>query len=227
VLDTGATNHITGSKEIFAELDTQIYGTIKFSDGSITNIEDRGTIILTCKNGKHRALTGVYYIPRLKASILSIGQLDETGCHVDINGGILRIFDQHGVLLAKVTRDNSRLYYLDLVVGRPVCLAAHASEAVWQWHARYGHLNFGSLQKLATQRIVRGLPELTQVEKVCDSCLVGKQRRAPFPAQARRRVESALELVHGDLCGPVTPVTPSGNQYFLLLVDDMSRYMWV
>jgi hypothetical protein len=227
VLDTGATNHITGSKEIFAELDTQIYGTIKFSDGSITNIEDRGTIILTCKNGKHRALTGVYYIPRLKASILSIGQLDETGCHVNINGGILRIFDQHGVLLAKVTQDNSRLYYLDLVVGRPVCLAAHASEAVWQWHARYGHLNFGSLQKLATQRIVRGLPELTQVEKVCDSCLVGKQRRAPFPAQARRRVESALELVHGDLCGPVTPVTPSGNQYFLLLVDDMSRYMWV
>jgi transposase InsO family protein len=108
-----------------------------------------------------------------------------------------------------------------------VCLAAHASEAAWQWHARYGHLNFGSLRKLATQRMVRGLPKLTQVEKVCDSCLVGKQRRAPFPAQARRRAESALELVHGDLCGPVTPVTPSGNQYFLLLVDDMSRYMWV
>jgi hypothetical protein len=128
VLDTGATNHITGSKEIFAELDTQIYDTVKFGDGSITNIEDRGTIILTCKNGEHRALTGVYYIPRLKASILSIGQLDETGCHVNINGGILRIFDQHGVLLAKVARDNSRLDYLDLVVGRPVCLAAHASE---------------------------------------------------------------------------------------------------
>jgi hypothetical protein len=65
-------------------------------------------------------LTGVYYIPRLKASILSIGQLDETGCRVDINGGILCIFDQHDVLLAKVAQDNSCLYYLDLVVGRPV-----------------------------------------------------------------------------------------------------------
>jgi hypothetical protein len=127
----------------------------------------------------------VYYIPRLKTSILSIGQLDETGCHVDIIGGILRIFDQHGVLLAKVAQDNSHLYYLDLVVGCSVCLAAHASEAPWQWHARYGHLNFGSLWKLATQRMVRGLPELTQMEKVCDSCLVGKQRRAPFPAQTR------------------------------------------
>jgi hypothetical protein len=33
--------------------------------------------------------------------------------------------------------------------------------------------------------------------------------------------------VHGDLCGPVTPATPGGRCFFLLLVDDMSRYMWV
>jgi hypothetical protein len=182
VLDTGATNHMMGSKEIFAELDTQIYDTFKFGDGSITNIEGWGTIILTYKNGEHHTLTGVYYIPQLKASILSIGQRDETSCRVDINGGIMRIFDQHSVLLAKVAWDDSRLYYLDLVVGRPVCLTAHASEAAWQWHTRYRHLNFGSLRKLAAQRMVRGLPELTQMEKVCDSCLVGKQCRAPFPA---------------------------------------------
>jgi hypothetical protein len=33
--------------------------------------------------------------------------------------------------------------------------------------------------------------------------------------------------VHGDLCGSVTPATPGGRRYFLLLVDDLSRYMWV
>jgi hypothetical protein len=33
--------------------------------------------------------------------------------------------------------------------------------------------------------------------------------------------------VHGDLCGPILPSTPAGNVYFLLLVDDMSRYMWL
>jgi transposase InsO family protein len=33
--------------------------------------------------------------------------------------------------------------------------------------------------------------------------------------------------VHGDLCGPVTPATPGGRRYFLRLVDDLSRYMWV
>jgi transposase InsO family protein len=36
-----------------------------------------------------------------------------------------------------------------------------------------------------------------------------------------------MELVHGDLCGPVTPATPSGNRFVFNLVDDLSRYMWL
>jgi hypothetical protein len=120
VFNTGATNHMIGSRDIFAKLDSKIYGTVKFGDGSI---------ILTCKDGGHRTLTGVYFIPRLRASIISLGQLDEIGCHININRGVLRIYDEHGQLLAKVPRDGSRLYYLKLHVGRPMCLAAHATEA--------------------------------------------------------------------------------------------------
>ena len=32
--------------------------------------------------------------------------------------------------------------------------------------------------------------------------------------------------MHGDLCGLVTPATPRGRRFFLLLVDDVSCYMW-
>jgi hypothetical protein len=55
--------------------------------------------------------------------------------------------------------------------------------------------------------------------------LAGKQRRAPFPQQAKYRATGQLELVHGDLCSPVTPATHGRRRYFLLLVDDASRYM--
>jgi hypothetical protein len=48
-----------------------------------------------------------------------------------------------------------------------------------------------------------------------------------FLVKVEYRAERRLELVHGDLCGPISPVTPRGNKYFLLLVDDLSRYMWV
>lgn len=40
-----------------------------------------------------KALRGVYYIPRLKNSIISVGQLDEGGSRVEVEHGILRIWD--------------------------------------------------------------------------------------------------------------------------------------
>jgi hypothetical protein len=59
-------------------------------------------------------------------------------------------------------------------------------------------------------------------------CLcVDKAETAPLSQQSSFRAKERLELVHGDLCGPVTPTTPGGRHYFLLLVDDLSRYMWV
>jgi transposase InsO family protein len=30
-----------------------------------------------------------------------------------------------------------------------------------------------------------------------------------------------------EICGPISPATPSGNRYFLLLVDDYNRYIWI
>ena len=74
--------------------------------------------------------------------------------------------------------------------------------------------------------MVRGLPCLDHVEQFCDVCVLTKQRRHPFSQQATFRARERLELVHGDLCGPVTPATPGGRRYFLLLVDNLSRFMW-
>ncbi|GJU80983.1 zinc finger, CCHC-type containing protein [Tanacetum coccineum] len=48
-----------------------------------------------------------------------------------------------------------------------------------------------------------------------------------IPKKAKARSTSPLDLVYGDLCGPITPPTPSGKKYIFLLVDDYSRYMWV
>jgi hypothetical protein len=71
---------------------------------------------------------------------------------------------------------------------------------------------------------VHGLPEIGQVGQLCEACQAGKQRRTSFPAKAEYRAERRLKLV---LCGPISPATPRGNKYFLLLVDDLSRYMWI
>ena len=48
-----------------------------------------------------------------------------------------------------------------------------------------------------------------------------------FPKATKYHAVDALELVHGDLCGPITPTTDGGRRHFLLLVDDYNRYMWL
>jgi transposase InsO family protein len=116
---------------------------------------------------------------------------------------------------------------LDIAIAWPVCLAACAWEDAWRWHARFGHINFRALRKMGREELVRGLLALAQVEQVCEACLAGKHRRTSFPHQAVRWAAKPLELVHGDICGPITLATPSGNHYFQLLVGDYNRYMWV
>ena len=129
-------------------------------------------------------------------------------------------------LLAKVKRTPNRLYILPLKPTRTVCLAASFDDDEWRWHARFGHLGFQALQKMSSGGMVRGLPSIEHVEHVCDACLARKQRRASFSQAAKYRATKPLELIHGDLCGAVTPPTPGGKKYIMLVVDDFSRYMW-
>jgi transposase InsO family protein/ribosomal protein L15 len=227
ILDSGATNHMTDLRAVFSETDLRVHDTIRFGDGSVANIEGCSSILVKCKISGHKALTGVYYIPRLTANIISLGQLEEAAYRIVLHDGFLRLWDRGETLVAKMKRASNKLYILYLDVDRPVCLATQGTSPAWRWHSRYGHLNFRGLKRLAEGEMVRGLPQIDHVDQVCDSCLVGKQKWVIFPSVARYRVKEKLELVHGDLCGPVTPAMPGAKRYFFLLVDDVSRYMWL
>lgn len=101
ILDTGATNRMTGARSAFSELDTGVRGTVKFGYGSMVGIEGHGTILFKSKQGEHQALNGVYHIPRLTANIVSLGQLDEEGYKWNSEDGVLRVWDQRRRLMQR------------------------------------------------------------------------------------------------------------------------------
>jgi transposase InsO family protein len=119
------------------------------------------------------------------------------------------------------------LYTVKLGIGSPVCLMTKLGDTAWRWHARYGHLNFRALRDLGLKQMVEGMPVVDRVEQVCDGCTLGKQHRTPFPKVSSFRANEVLELFHADLCGHVRPKTIGGKSYFLLVVDDFNRYMWI
>lgn len=83
-LDTGATDHMSSSRAAFSEHDETVAGMVRFCDGSVVQIEGKGTMMFACRTGDHRRLHGVYFIPRLDINLISVGQMDEDGYEIHI-----------------------------------------------------------------------------------------------------------------------------------------------
>ncbi|KAK1419234.1 hypothetical protein QVD17_28397 [Tagetes erecta] len=225
-LDNGASNHMTGNLSLFSELNKRIGGKMKFGDGSYVDICGKGSILLVGKTGEQRLLTDIYYIPSLQSNIISLGKATECGCDIHMKDDLLLMHDDKGKLLMKVQRSKNRLYTIRLKTGKPVCLQAKIDNDDWLWHARLGHVNFDSMKQMVEKNMVVGMPKIDGENQICDACLVGKQTRQPFPKTASFRATRPLELIHGDLCGPISPCTLTGNRYIFVLIDDFSRFMW-
>ena len=108
-LDTRASNHMTGDREKFSNLNREIQGFVKFGNESRVRIEGKGSIIFKCKNGEQRKLQEVYYIPDLCSNIISLGQLSECGDEIKIREPYLWVHDKTERLLMKVKKLQNRL----------------------------------------------------------------------------------------------------------------------
>ena len=93
-----------GNRSAFSELDSRIRRTVKFGNGSVNEIEWRDTILFVGKGDEHRKLTNAYFISRLKANLVSLGQLGEVGCYIFIERRLLKICDDRQRLLTQVWR---------------------------------------------------------------------------------------------------------------------------
>ncbi|GKC69831.1 retrovirus-related pol polyprotein from transposon TNT 1-94, partial [Tanacetum coccineum] len=95
-------------------------------------------------------------------------------------------------------------------------------------HQRLSHLNFDTINDLAKNDLVTGLPKFKyHKEHLCPSCEQGKSKRASHPPKPVPNSKQRLHLLHMDLCGPMRIASINGKRYVLVIVDDYSRYTWV
>ncbi|CAH9129000.1 unnamed protein product [Cuscuta epithymum] len=101
--------------------------------------------------------------------------------------------------------------------------AVGSSDSGDLWHSRLGHPSLKVLRSLGYLNKVL----LNSVQnKVCDACMRGKQTRDSFIVSSGRAVEP-FELIHCDIWGPYRVKSTCGARYFLTVVDDFSRAVWV
>ena len=224
-LDNGASNHMTGDRRYFKSLDETITSKVRFRDDSRIDIKGKGPILFCTRHGSKRILADVYYIPDLKSNIISLGQATECGCDIRMKDDYLTLRDRDGKLIAKAKRSKNRLYKVN-IERDDRCLVASASNESATWHARLGHIGREAIRLMASKELVYGLPKIVSDKEACTSCILGKQARHAFPQSTSFRADTVLNLIHGDLCRPITPSTPSQKRYIFVLIDDHSRYMW-
>nr|GEW90530.1 retrovirus-related Pol polyprotein from transposon TNT 1-94 [Tanacetum cinerariifolium] len=113
------------------------------------------------------------------------------------------------------------------VKGKAKCLKSCLEDHLWLWRMRYEHLNFGDLMLLSFKGMVKGLDHIDHPNQVCEGCLFGKHARSSFLKESTSRAKEPLQLIHTDLCGPISPPSHGKNIYFMLFIDDYSRKTWV
>ncbi|CAI7775469.1 unnamed protein product [Closterium sp. NIES-54] len=102
-------------------------------------------------------------------------------------------------------------------------------DADWEtWHERLCHINIPMLQKLVKDGSLKGLEVKGPAKEIgsCPTCLETKFTKFPF-SSGMGPAKAPLALVHLDVVGPTRAPSLSGSRYFLTIVDDHTRAVWV
>lgn len=136
--------------------------------------------------------------------------------HFSRNG--VKIIDGKGKILAtgSLTNDMFRLN----TVSHEIAYKANSShDDILLWHRRLAHASVSKLNVLF---------KVDSKEKCieCITCAKGKQARHAFN-NTGHRAHGLLDLVHTDVCGPMSVNSIGGSKYFVTFIDDHSREAFV
>ncbi|CAI7916124.1 unnamed protein product [Closterium sp. NIES-54] len=113
----------------------------------------------------------------------------------------------------------------------PPCSCCPLAHETLLWHHRLGHPSLPRLRGMASRALVSGLPRSLPPlppgpAPTCVPCVVGQQRAAPH-SSSFPLTEAPLQTLHMDVWGPASVRGQGHERYFLLVVDDYSRYTTV
>lgn len=229
-LDSGCSNHMTRDQRWFSHLEEDLNHTVKLGNDIRMTFAAKGSVRVQV-NGLTQMISDVYYIPELKNNLLSVGQLQEKGLPILIQNGTCRVYHPSNGVIMQANMSENRMFYLlaSRLSENSMCLQTEevSDEEVHLWHCRFGHLNYDGLKMLSQKDMVVGLPSLKSTKEVCDVFLTGKQHRESMPKKSSWRSSKQLQLVHSDICSPITSASHGDKRYILSFIDDFTRKIWV
>jgi hypothetical protein len=74
---------------------------------------------------------------------------------------------------------------------------------------------------------VTGVPDFSsEHHELCKGCTLGKYTKTAFPS-SDSRAAGILDLIHSDVCGPMSSTSLTRSLYYVVFIDDFSRKSWI
>jgi hypothetical protein len=228
VLDSGASFHVTSDQSKLASTTPVTDGaSVQTADGTVCHITHKGSLC-----DPHFTVPNIFFVHELSMDLLLVGQITDHNCFVGFDDSSCFVQDlRTGEVIGTGHRRRAapRLYILDsLRLPSLATSPAHVLSATLtsvasfaQWHHRLSHLCGSRLSTL----IKSGCLGHTSVESDfhCKGCHLGKQIQLTYFTSDSHSVKP-FDLVHSDVWGPAPFVSKGGYRYYVIFIDDHSRY---
>ncbi|KAF1332521.1 reverse transcriptase, partial [Globisporangium splendens] len=233
LIDSGATQHMSYSKRFMTKYKTIDPVDVHLADDGVVQAIGSGDIVMMMKTPsgvKKGVLTNVWHIPKLTRNLFSVGRFtkdvapmtfDTSVCYVNLKNQKWKIGERAGKGLFKLCMTPAQAESAS-VASVPEAPRMNKS---YLWHLRLGHIGHIGLDAIVKQKLGVGI-DIASVSKweLCSGCALGKQTRVNFQSTAPERAKNMLDVVHSDVCGPMQTATFSDKRYFVMFIDDKSRF---
>ncbi|KAK1617800.1 hypothetical protein QYE76_023317 [Lolium multiflorum] len=230
VFDTGSVAHICNSKQELRNKRSLARDevTMRVGNGSKVDVIAVGTLPLHLPSGLVLDLNNCYLVPALSMNIISGSCLmqdgysfksENNGCSIFMNN----IFyghapEKNGLFLLNLDSSDTHVHNID---AKRIKLNDNST---YMWHYRLGHIGVKRMKKLHADGLLESL-DFQSLDR-CEACLMGKMTKTPFSGIMERATD-LLEIIHTDVCGPMSVASRGGYRYVLTFTDDLSRYGYI
>ncbi|KAM2632205.1 hypothetical protein EV1_022967 [Malus domestica] len=232
LIDSGATSHITNDITTINS-PTPYTGEDKvyIGDGKGLSIHHTGSSSLHTAHADFQ-LRNVLHVPSMKHNLLSAYQFvkdNHCALTLDSDGSMVKDRSTGKMLLQGPVKDGFYSLQSSSSNGLSPSSSSHALVSVQAslrlWHSRLGHPSSSIFRRLVTTNKL-AIKGSSTVDFFCSDCAIAKNHKLPFGSSLSSSTHS-LELLHCDLWGPAPVTSVSGFRYYLLIVDDFSKYSWL
>lgn len=217
--DSGCCNHMTYDSAMFTSNINPVKTSVHTANNSKLNVSHTGDI-----STASLALSDAFLVPQLTLNLISVGQLCELGFEVYFSKRGCVVQDpQTGQIIGTGRRVGRLFQLISLMVPPKAVVRCGAMISPEIWHSRLGHVSHSRLRSLASSGV---LGHLNANKVDCQSCQLAKFHALPFNNNDSIS-QAPFDLVHSDIWGPSPTTTMGGSHYFVIFVDDFSRYTWI